>query len=361
MNIGILSMQKVHNYGSFLQAFSLKMQFEKRGHSVFFIDIKPGEMICRKEVVKVNLLKKIDRYFLKRIENYLLGKKMAKIHINDYETYLETQKKLKLGERFDLAVIGSDEVFNATIPSRWGFTKQLFGEIENTNCVVTYAASCGSTTFFAVKDMGIAQQISLALKNVKSLSVRDKNTYDFIETITGRKAEINVDPVFLADYDSYIVYPKIKKPFMLVYAYANRIHDETEIKTIKEYAKKNGLEIICVGMQQRWCSKNIAGNAFELLGYVKKATCILTDTFHGAVFSIKYNKKFVALVRESNKNKLESLLNQFDLEQRRVKNIQKLEQVFDAEIDYLRVNKIVVDEQEKSKKYLDMVCGLGDV
>lgn len=45
MNIGILSMQRIPNYGSFLQAFSLKRQMEERGHEVYFIDILEGKKI----------------------------------------------------------------------------------------------------------------------------------------------------------------------------------------------------------------------------------------------------------------------------------------------------------------------------
>lgn len=45
MNIGILSMQEVKNYGSFLQAYSLKKNIEKLGHSCDFINIVPGEQI----------------------------------------------------------------------------------------------------------------------------------------------------------------------------------------------------------------------------------------------------------------------------------------------------------------------------
>ena len=356
MKVGILSMQKVLNYGSFLQAFSLKKQFENRGHDVYFIDIEPGRVILSAEAEKINICGKFDRYFWKRIENYLLDRKMSKIHIEDYEKYLETGKHLDDGDRFDLVAIGSDEVFNATIPSRWGFTTQLFGNISNADRVVTYAASCGSTTLDSARVYGIEEDIKAALQNVEMLSVRDQNTYEFVQEITHRNAEINVDPVFLMDYDSYIKLPRRSKPYLLVYAYGNRIKDEGEIKAIKEYAKKRDLEILCVGMQQRWCRHNVAANAFELLGYVKNADCIVTDTFHGTVFSIKYNKKFISLIRESNQQKLDGLLRQFGLYDRAVFDMGSLGSIMDNSIDYKKVNSIIHNEQEKSIKYLDAVC-----
>lgn len=360
MNIGILSMQKIHNYGSFLQALSLKMQLENRGHSVYFIDILPGQQLVHPAVSgKGNsLLSKFDKYFFKRLENYFLGKKMAQIHIKDYERYLETAKKLPDGQDFDLVVIGSDEVFNAAVPSPWGFTKQLFGNIKNTRRVVTYAASCGSTTFQAAQKLGIIDDLISAMQNLECISVRDENTRGFVKSILGVDAQLHVDPVFISNYDAYIPASPKRKPYMLIYAYGNRISDKKEIAAIKGYAKKHGLDIVCVGMQQRWCKHNVAASAFELLSYVKGAQCIVTDTFHGTVFSIKYNKRFVAFVRESNYNKLAGLLNQFGLIERSVSDMVHFESTMVADIDFERVNACITSEQKRAYAYLDTITNI---
>ena len=355
MKIGILSMQKILNYGSFLQALSLKMQFEQRGHEVYFIDIIPGRKLFDEKPAKANLLKKFDRYFFKRIENFLLARKMATIHISDYEKYLDTCKYLPDDQRFDLVVIGSDEVFNATTPSGWGFTTQLFGDVKNADRVATYAASCGNTTFGKANEYGITSEISKAMARVESISVRDVNTKDFVESITGRSAQLNVDPVFISDFDEFLPCVKRKKPYMLVYAYSNRICDKEEIKAIKSYAKEKDLDILCVGMQQRWCKNNIPASAFELLSYVKGAECVVTDTFHGTVFSIKYNKRFVSFVRDSNQNKLGGLLEQFELTQRGVDDMSRFGDVMDSPTDYSVVNGIIDRERQRSYAYLDMV------
>ncbi len=357
MKIGILTMHKIPNYGSFLQAFSLKKEFESRGHEVFFIDFEQGKIINPPKNEKIDYFKKFDRYFLKRIQNYILFAKMTKIHRNDHTVFLESEKKIAENEKYDLAVIGSDEVFSATAPTPWGFTTQLFGDIKNAESVVTYAASCGTTTFETAEKFGITDEIRTAMQNLKMISVRDQNSFDFVKAIMGTEPQINLDPVFLANYDSYIVTPKTKKPYLLIYAYGNRICDKKEIAAIKQYAEKNGLEILSVGMQQRWCRHNIAATAFELLGYVKNAECIVTDTFHGTVFSVKYNKKFVTLIRESNKQKLGGLLEIFGLYNRVVLGTETLPQIMDAEIDYERVNDFIKSEQEKAKKYLDKACG----
>lgn len=116
------------------------------------------------------------------------------------------------------------------------------------------------------------------------------------------------------------------------------------------------MDIISVGMQQRWCKHNIIANAFELLSYVKNAKYIVTDTFHGSVFSIKYNKQFITFVRESNTEKLRGLLEQFGLLGRAVSDITEVSSTLHTRIDWNRVNDLILYEQEKSKSYLDEIC-----
>lgn len=361
MNIGILSMQKILNYGSFLQAFSLKKQMEKRGHTVFFIDIEPGRQVVPQPANhKGTVRSRLDKYFMKRIENYMLIKRMKQIHIDDYETYLDTKKQLPVGEKYQVAIIGSDEVFNATVPSRWGVSSQLFGNIPYADHIITYAASCGQTTFDSATHYGIVEELREAMKRIEMVSVRDGNTYQFVCDMMNREAHIHLDPVFLTDFDEYIPPVKWKRPYLLVYAYGNRISNEDEIRAIKEYASAHHLDILCVGMQQRWCKHNIAANAFQLLGYVKNAACIVTDTFHGTVFSIKYNKQFAVFIRESNENKLLDLLERLGLAARAVNDVSILSSKLDATIDYLRVNQTIEDYATRAGLYLDAALKLGE-
>lgn len=353
MKIGILSMQKVLNYGSFLQAYSLKKQFENKGHDVYFIDIEEGRQIVESVNVKLFTLKKLFQgKIIKRLQNYFMFKKMSKIHIEDYVKYLETDKKLPEGENFDLVIIGSDEVFNCLAPTTWGFSSQLFGNIKNADKVITYAASCGQTDYERVVNADIENELKSAMDNISLFSVRDNNTKEFVKNITGKDAFLHLDPVFLYDYDKEIQITQRKKPYLLIYAYINRINDKTEIKRIKKYAKTNGLEIISVGQQQRWCKNNVLANSFQLLSYFINAESVITDTFHGAVLSIKYNKKLGVLVRESNKNKLGGLLDQFGLTERILYG-EDYSKIMDNGVDYNVVNEIIKNERNRANEYFN--------
>ena len=92
--------------------------------------------------------------------------------------------------------------------------------------------------------------------------------------------------------------------------------------------------------------------------YFKNAEIIVTDTFHGSIFSIINKKKFVTLVRKSignnygNEEKLADLLCRLKLEDRIIYDISNLEKISNKEINYSDTNNILKAERVKAKKYL---------
>ena len=102
-------------------------------------------MIKKKETTGlIGKIKKTDRYTLNRLRI----KKKSIDQENVFEQF--RQKELFIDRRsskYDVCVIGSDEVFNCLNSGAWGFTSQLFGNVSNADKVITYAASCGSTKY----------------------------------------------------------------------------------------------------------------------------------------------------------------------------------------------------------------------
>lgn len=347
-------MQRVHNYGSFLQGYFLKKTIESLGHECEFIDIENGRILeCNKLYENVNrkyYLKKIDKHILKRIEHVIFKKRRSKLFEKKLFNDLGLNKKTI--EKFDVVVIGSDEVFNCTQNARWGFSTQLLGKGINSKKIITYAASCGFTTFERLKELNLCNEVTECLKNISEFSVRDKNTEEFVKKLAQKEVSMNLDPVLIGNLDKEISSEYNYGNYIVIYGYDNRINDEKEIKAIKEFAKKNGLKTIGVGFYQRWCDKNILVEPFELLEYFKNAKYIITDTFHGTIFSIKLNKAFATIIRDSNREKLFYLLKKFNLQSREVTDMDKLDEIFKLDIDFSEVNKLIELETEKSIKYL---------
>lgn len=140
--------------------------------------------------------------------------------------------------------------------------------------------------------------------------------------------------------------------YIIVYGYKDRITEE-EAKEINRFAEKEGKRVITIGQKQRLEWEHIQPSPFEVLAYFQHADYIITDTFHGSVFSIKYGKKFATIIREANVQKLTDLLERFSLCDRIVTKIQDLESVLKKEIDVASVQEKIKKEVEKSMQYLE--------
>ena len=353
MKVAILSMQEVKNYGSFLQAFSLKRNIEALGHTCDFINIVPGRQLEGYEISRFHKIKLLFQRlwgwdFVKRFETiYKFQTRFSK----EFLPYLGV-KQGENHEHYDVIVIGSDEVFNCAQRTWFGFSPQLFGKGLNADKKITYAASFGATTLDKLQKMGIKEEISELLKQLDCISVRDGNSAEVVRALIGNNPFRHVDPVLIFDYTQYMPSEVKKEGYIIVYTYPGRITDKKEIKAIRQFARTKRLKLISIGHYFPWCDEVVVPTPFEVLAYFRDASYIVTDTFHGSVFSIKYNKPFCTIVRNMNNQKLSYLLQQFDLETRIANDVSRLPLILDTPIDYTSVNKIIETERKKSIQYL---------
>ena len=91
---------------------------------------------------------------------------------------------------------------------------------------------------------------------------------------------------------------------------------------------------------------------FQVLKVFQKADFIITDTFHGTIFSAKYAKRFAVLTRESNENKLLDLIQKLGLEKHLMRSLEKLSEVYKEEINRNKIEEIVKAERTKTMQYL---------
>lgn len=349
-------MQEVKNYGSFLQAWSLKHVIEGLGHTCDFINIVPGVQLEEYKFGKFDNVKK----FVSRICGWDFVKRIRTIfrfHGRFSKEFLP-ELGVKVGEsnasHYDTVVIGSDEVFNCAQKSWFGYSKQLFGAGLNADKVISYAGSFGKTDAEILSRLGISEEISQLLRKMDKISVRDEKSVETVKKLTGIFPEENVDPVLIYNYDHLMPKHIAEKDYMLVYTYPGRIKSESEISAIKEYARNKNLKLISVGHYFSWCDDVIVPHPFEVLAYFKYADCIVTDTFHGSLISIKYSKPFVAFVRDMNSNKLTYLLTKFLKTHHIVANLKDFAQIMDSvrNEDDTETQKIIFEETQKSLDYL---------
>ena len=362
--VGILSMQRIKNYGSFLQAYALKTLIEDLGYEVQFVDYhieKPVIEVAKN--TKFNSFSKIAQTMegnaplVQKVQYMIHKKNFGK----KYYKLLGLTKEFNFNPKLDTLVIGSDEVFNCIQSNtNVGYSMELFGKNHNAKNLITYAASFGNTTINKLKKYGRFDEIKRLIEKFDYISVRDTNSGKIIKEMTGKDIYYNLDPVLAYDYVNdcnRIPELNISDKFMVVYAYSNRISKE-ESKYIKEFAKKNKLKIYAIGGAQSCADRFIDCSPFDVLAYFKNAEIIVTDTFHGSIFSIINKKRFVTIVRKSignnygNEEKLTDLFCRLKLENRIIYNISDLEKIGNMDIDYSDTDKILKEERVRTKNYL---------
>lgn len=370
MKVGIISMQRVVNCGSFLQAYGLKKMIESIGCEVIFVDYKVGKPVFKDKSDRVIYIKnKLKNTVLNILclfpflaSVYPLEIKYSVLERNNYKRKYFPILGLKKNKEYhipvDTIVIGSDEVFNCMqLNPDVGFSPELFGANCKAKKVITYAASFGNTTYDEIEECGKDTELKTYFSKISSLSARDDNTSQIIKKLSSKNISHNLDPVLMYGYKDEIPNIDISYNYILVYAYRRRI-TEQEAKEIKRIALEMNLKVISVGGYQPFCDENILASPFEVLGFFRKADYVFTDTFHGTIFSVINQKQFVVFVRDGhgkkygNCEKMDSLLNDLQLLDRKAKEVSGLKDLIMTPIDYEKVNMILENERINATEYL---------
>lgn len=359
--IGILSMQRVVNYGSFYQAYALKQIIKQNIEcDVYFIDIEPGKNIGELYVEKNRL------YYFMRIFDLLFSFSFIKnIKVTLFNRKLKNQFRdifypaLKLDKKydgiFDTVVIGSDEVFNFNQKTTWGYSKMLFGNGLNAKRIISYAASYGYATIQDVHKYGLVGEMTTNLSNFESISVRDKNSQSIVNELLGIEPLLHLDPVLIYGYKQEI--SQCDKPamtdYIVIYTYQGRITDDSERDAIVSFAKVHNKRIVSIFCTYDWCDKVVMPeDVFCVFAWFKYADFVITDTFHGTIFSIITQQKFATIVRSTNRQKLTSLLDTLKLSSREYNADSAFEELYQAEIDYTSTNQVLEIQRAESISYL---------
>ena len=201
-----------------------------------------------------------------------------------------------------------------------------------------------------LEQFGVQKEIGDRLAHFDAISVRDENSARIVTELCGTAPVQNIDPVLLYEFPEVDEIEVPHREYIIVYAYAGRIKND-EAQAIRDFAAKYGKKILSLGFYQPFCDEYVQATPLEVLAYVKHADYIVTDTFHGTVFSIKYQKHFATIIRDSNNNKLTGLLNTFQLSDHCVSSMCDLERILNLQPGS-SVTAMVAAERAKARKYL---------
>ena len=361
--IAILSMQRIANYGSWLQAYALKSILQSLGHRVQFADYHTagGGTSVRGKLHKASEILGLDAPLSHRIGYIRFKQQFA----SRYHAGLGLSPQPDYAPRTDVLVIGSDEVFNCTQANPdAGYSPELFGAGNRADKVITYAASFGNTTPEKLEKTGKTEEVARLLGQIPAISVRDKTSGDMIRFLTGRTVPVHLDPTLIWDFSCSPSLFRARHPqdYLLVYAYAGRI-SRAESLSIQHYARQNNLQIWSAGGILSCADRFINCPPLELLSYFADAQAVVTDTFHGTILSVITRRPFAALVRSSrdgsygNEEKLSDLLSRLALTGRQAKSADEIPDILNCPIDYGPTAQIIKAGRASALEYLARETG----
>lgn len=295
MRVGVLTFHRCINYGSYWQARCLVEAIAARGHDAVLLDHDSRAVTSREW-----------RYALQPLLPDRSSRRDVHLYARKLRRFVECFAALPLSRRFaledpaamphvDVAVIGSDEVFNLSHPWYGGATL-FWGERLNADRVVSYAASFGN------HDEALPPGWAVRLAQLDAIAVRDANSRRIVADATGTAPTIVLDPVLLSPPP---VAPPETDSYVLVYGhhlpdwFADRV---------QAAARERGWRTISVGYRNDWADDQLLdAGPIEFAGLVAGAQALVTSYFHGCVFALVNAKPFVCCPSPYRWNKVRDL------------------------------------------------------
>lgn len=375
MKIGILTQPLHDNYGGLLQAYALKEVLQSMGHEVIIINRR----FEKAPIWKVYLF--IAKSLLKRRKlspNIFLRQELrdqvSKETRQFREKYIPNLSELITDQNgmeelnsmgFDAYVVGSDQCWRPKYsPSIRNYFLD-FAIKDNHVKRVSYAASFGVSHWeFTEEDTVACREL---LQKFDTVSVREDSAIHLLDACLNRKdAHHLLDPTMLLTTEMYAVITKMGKNRpsarnLMVYILDKLPKKQFLVHRIEEKLQLDAFEVFPAKRlnEEKVTEKNIADfiypNPSEWLRGFQNAKFVVTDSFHGTVFSILYNIPFITIGnKDRGLPRLESLLNMFTLMDRLVLEIDeaKIDSLINKDIDWQRVNKKLEEERDKAKEFL---------
>lgn len=372
-SIGIITYFYYYNYGTMLQGYATRGAFEKFGAgnvNSHIIDCRFGEKKFSKwDIVKIRI-KRLFVYFteIKRIYKTLAYQKQAMLKQDAFhqfakqmcgltdQTYNHSDDLYNNPPIFDIYVTGSDQTWSPKV----GLRDSLFlGFAPGGKVKAAYAPSIGVTSY----TLDQINYVRDRLAQYQFVSCREKYGTDILQSLSSVKVVTVLDPTLMLDAEEWrkiSVKPKRIDKYILCYFIGDRKYYR---KFAHKLSKQTGLPLVFIPVSYIDFTKgdNMEWSAGprEFLGLIDNAEYILTDSFHGTIFSINFNKTFYSFVKHKGLDTMDNMRIADILERMALKN-RLLDDYTDGTIDtsyidYAKTNELLALERNTSEAYIHKI------
>lgn len=359
--VGIITIFNLNNYGNRLQAYALfKVLKSLKCQVVEARYCGKSFKSFLKEIIKRNRLLICCYYFLTGV---LKGGNLCSVikSCKRFNTFSLFNKNIKSrliftdSNSFDYYVCGSDQIWNPTFAG----DSSYFAAFADREKRISYSASFGLN----VLPQETISRYTKHLNDMQYISVREDQGAEIVKQLTGKQAQVLIDPTLMIDrneWQSVSKKPKIKIPekYILTY-FLSRVSEETDMY-IKGIAKENDMQIISLHSFEENDYWNSTGPS-EFIWLIENASLVCTNSFHASIFSVLMDTPFIVFKRNYENNdmssRFESLLGKFGLTDRYFEQLQVGDEF---KKDYGHITEIIKTERDKSIKFLMNALDLND-
>lgn len=300
---------------------------------------------------------RMGKDFFRLFPRYRLLKKFRSFAHTYYNMtkQVDNREDLKSMEgAFDVFVCGSDQIWNPDVVE--GFDGAYFLDFVEKKNKIAYASSAGSYCYNEEEEVVLKGYLS----SFSAISVRESNTASYLRTLTGRKDIATViDPTLMLNKSEWMGMFNIekntrRKPYVFVYTLKKGSLARSVIKRVSEHLD---LEVIVIDQDP------FLGYPSDLhiqdagpeqyIELIAGASFVITNSFHGTVFSTNFEVPFISIKPPSGLNRVQMYLDSVGLGDRLVSNYQDLERITKLPIDFNESRGKLEKLRNISKQFLD--------
>lgn len=344
MKIGLLTYHHSVNNGAMLQTYATVKALKQLGHDVFIVDIRQSEP------KRTGLTGMIVKLVYGKHDREV--KKFKERHYPPLTRHYYSLAELRNNPPLvDCLIVGSDQVWNPDIAKETLLAYFLdFGNKDIKR--ISYASSFGVSKWDY--DSSITASVKRALDQFSYLSVREETGVRILNEVFNLESKTVVDPTML--FDNY-------------HQLTGKVREMNEVVCYKINRTKEFFDNIGKVKSQTHLPVRLLNNSYPVKGLrytyppsveewirrIAGAKYVITDSFHGVVFSILYQRNFVVIKNNNGKDsRMLDLLASIGLEQRVYESVGSLavDSKWLLPIDYTRVNPKVEELRRQSWEFL---------
>lgn len=361
MNICVLTLQCIKNYGSVLQTYATQELLKSFFDDVEFIrfvrmdamdehmlDIWTSGCSGASRIVKRILLKPICDKQIRVFHDFL--EKYIQQTTDTYYTEFDFQTK-QLEK--DAYCVGSDQVWN----SSWNqgiFRPMYLSFAPEKKMKFAFCSSFGKTHL----DADEQKEIRPLLQRLHRISVREDSALDVLDEMGIQDGEHLLDPTMLLPrekWEALCAPRKIKEEYILSY----QLNENADFDSFAyKLAKRKNMKLVHIGLTLRAKTKHgkvlMVPEVNEFLSLIRYASYVITDSFHGTAFSLIFNRQLLCIYPERFSTRLDSILRWADIPDRRVTDYQD-DTAADRRIDFTEINERMNQERQKGQAFLQSI------